>query len=89
DNKSAMDQVAPEIVENSMSTSTMIIIITLGNVVVLLIGWLAIGIFVQNKPIKFAFKLPSFKKKSDIESDDLEVENEKRDANGSKNDKSG
>ncbi|KAF7775130.1 hypothetical protein PCIT_a1244 [Pseudoalteromonas citrea] len=87
--KTAMGQAAPEVVDNSMSTTTMITIIVLGNVVVLLIGWLAIRIFVQNKPIKFAFKLPSFKKKSDIESDDLEIANEKGDANGSKNDKSG
>ncbi|MBQ4863305.1 TIGR03503 family protein [Pseudoalteromonas sp. MMG013] len=87
--KMADQEKAAEIVDDTMSSSTMIAIILFGNLMVLLFGWLAIRIFVQNKPIKLRFKLPSFKKKSELEIEETEIENQKSDGNGSKNDKSG
>jgi uncharacterized protein (TIGR03503 family) len=88
DNSSA-EQVVPKNEEHSMSTGMIIFTILVGNAVVLLFGWLAIRIFIQNKPIKFNFKLPSFKKKSDLKNDDLDMDLETQDTSGSKNNKSG
>ena len=44
--------------EPTLSTGALITIIAVGNVFVMLIGWLAIRIFVQKKPIKLKIKLP-------------------------------
>lgn len=74
--------------EPTLSTGALIGIIALGNVLIMLIGWLVIRVFVQNKPIKFKIKLPSFKKKPSPEDEKVD-EADGNDANGSKNNKSG
>jgi uncharacterized protein (TIGR03503 family) len=84
---SLLPQHPPIAPKSSMSKGLLIGIIVLGNILVMLLGWLVIRIFVQNKPIKLKLSLPSFKKKISAE-DESENENEKE-SNGSKNDKSG
>ena len=83
-----LSQLPPPEPEQTMSTGLLIGIIALGNILVMLLGWLAIRIFVQNKPIKIKLSLPSFKKKKISDEDETENKNEKE-SNGSKNDKSG
>lgn len=74
--------------EPTLSTGALIGIIAVGNILVMLIGWLVIRVFVQKKPIKLKIKLPSFKKKSSTEDTKVDEE-EGNDPNGSKNNKSG
>lgn len=89
DTSAAQQKAIEPVIENTMSTGTMILVIVLGNLLVLLFGWLAIRIFVQNKPVRFNFKLPSLKKKSELKSDKPDDGNEKSVYDGSKNDKTG
>ncbi|CAM3034598.1 TIGR03503 family protein [Pseudoalteromonas distincta] len=78
-----------EPVEEKMATSTIISLIVGCNTLILLLGWLAIRIFVQKKPIKFKVKLPFLKKKKTSEGDVADTEKNQVDKNGSKNDRSG
>ena len=73
--------------EQRASTMLMITLIVVGNLTVLLLGWLAIRVFVQKKPLKFKFSL-IFKEKNQT-SNDEQAACEKVGKNGSKNDKSG
>ncbi|RRS08623.1 TIGR03503 family protein [Pseudoalteromonas sp. J010] len=78
--------------EPTISTGLLISIIVAGNLVVLLIGWLAIRVFVQKKPIKIklpALKNPFKKTEEVIDLNDLGEDENNTAANGSKNDKSG
>ncbi len=73
----------------AMSTMTLISLIIGGNLLVLLLGGLAIRVFVQKKSILPKINLPFLKKKSAV--DPTPQSNEKKEVgeNGSKNDKSG
>lgn len=80
--------------EPAVSTAMLITIIVLGNVVLMLLGWLAIRVFVQKKPIKLSLptvklKNPFKKKEEVIDLDDLGDSEKNSEDNGSKNDKSG
>ncbi|MFC3031673.1 TIGR03503 family protein [Pseudoalteromonas fenneropenaei] len=75
--------------EPSLSTAAFVAIIALGNVLILLIGWLAVRVFVQGKAILPHFSLPRFGKKKPLDLDELENEQEKVGGNGGKKDKSG
>ncbi|MFC0116680.1 TIGR03503 family protein [Pseudoalteromonas xiamenensis] len=63
--------------EPEISTEMMVTIIVLGNMVILLLGWAAVRVFVQNKPLLPKLAMPSmpnlFKKKS-LDLDELEIE---------------
>nr|WP_232056526.1 TIGR03503 family protein [Pseudoalteromonas sp. A25] len=74
--------------EPEVNTTLVVTVVVIGNLFVLLIGWLAFRVLIQNKPIKFNFKLPSFLKKGKATEDEKD-EQKKPDENGSKNDKSG
>ncbi|KID58166.1 hypothetical protein N473_09950 [Pseudoalteromonas luteoviolacea CPMOR-1] len=67
----------PEPVEPETSPVLIVTIVVVGNLLVLLLGWLAIRVFVQNKPLKFSIPLPTslpfLKKKSKDEDDELVV----------------
>lgn len=79
--------VKPE--QETLATSTIISLIIGCNVLILLLGWLAIRIFVQKKPIKFKVKIPFLNKKASRSESADESEKKQADKNGSKNDKSG
>nr|WP_238937624.1 TIGR03503 family protein [Pseudoalteromonas sp. S16_S37] len=74
--------------EPEVNTTMVVSIIVVGNLFVLLIGWLAFRVVVQNKPIKLNIKLPFFKAKEKA-TEERKPEQQKPDENGSKNDKSG
>nr|WP_246239938.1 TIGR03503 family protein [Pseudoalteromonas caenipelagi] len=74
--------------EPEVNTTMVVSVIVLGNLFILLIGWLAFRVMVQNKPIKLNIKLPSFKTKEKA-TEEKKTEQQKPDENGSKNDKSG
>jgi len=80
-------EVKPE--DEKMATSTIISLIVGCNTLILLLGWLAIRIFVQKKSIKFKVKLPFLKKKKTSEGDVADIEKNQVDKNGSKSDRSG
>ncbi|WP_417709661.1 TIGR03503 family protein [Pseudoalteromonas umbrosa] len=69
-----------EPVEPETSPVLLISIVVVGNLVVLLLGWLVYRVFVQNKPIKFSIPLPAslpfLKKKSQTDDDELVVGDE-------------
>ncbi len=75
--------------EPTMSDGLFYTLVALGNLLILLLGWLVIRIFVQKKPIR----LPKFKRKKagELQLDQLdELQNStKSPGNSSKNDKSG
>ena len=75
--------------EQKASTMLMVTLIVVGNLTVLLLGWLAIRIFVQKKPLKFKISLPFLKKKNQTENDEQATNENEVSKNGSKNDKSG
>jgi len=75
--------------EQKASTMLMVTLIVVGNLTVLLLGWLAIRIFVQKKPLKFKISLPFLKKKNQTENDEQATNENEVGKNGSKNDKSG
>ncbi|CAH9063952.1 hypothetical protein PSECIP111951_03005 [Pseudoalteromonas holothuriae] len=77
--------------EPEVNTTLVVSVIVVGNIFILLIGWLAIRVLLQNKPIKLKLKLPSFKFKKNEPEEGVENKDEKikSDKNGSKNDKSG
>jgi uncharacterized protein (TIGR03503 family) len=75
--------------EQRASTMLMITLIVVGNLTVLLLGWLAIRVFVQKKPLKFKFSLPFLKKKNQTSNDEQTAGEKEVGKNGSKNDKSG
>nr|WP_248290940.1 TIGR03503 family protein [Pseudoalteromonas arctica] len=72
-----------------MATITFISLIVGGNLLVLLLGWLAIRVFVQKKSIMPKIKLPFLQKKTVAENELQSEEKKELDKNGSKNDKSG
>ena len=78
-----------EPVEEKMATSTLVTLIVGCNLLILLLGWLAIRIFVQKKPIKFNFKLPFLNKKKVNDESNADAEKNQVGKNGSKSDKSG
>ena len=84
----SLAELTPPKPEPSMTTNQLVGIVIIGNVVVMLIGWLAIRLFVQNKPITFNVKLPSFLKKQPNDKD-LENTEEDKNSSGSKNNKTG
>ncbi|CAM3587743.1 MULTISPECIES: TIGR03503 family protein [Pseudoalteromonas] len=87
----AVEQPEPE-PEPTISTALLVSIIVAGNLVVLLLGWLAIRILVQKKPIRLKVPMPKnpFKKTEEvIDLDDLGPSENNAAGNGSKNDKSG
>lgn len=84
-----LEQQQKEAEEASLSTMEIVSLIIGGNLVVLLLGWLAIRLFVQKKPLKFSFSLPFLKKKSKDAQHGEGAEKNEVDTNGSKNDKSG
>ena len=75
--------------EEKMATSTIVGLIIGGNILIILLGWLAIRIFVQKKPIKIKLSLPFLNKKKHANQDADDTEKNQVDKNGSKNDKSG
>ncbi|WP_404339400.1 TIGR03503 family protein [Pseudoalteromonas mariniglutinosa] len=75
--------------EQTMTTWLIVVLIIGGNLFVVVLGWLAIRIFVQKKPVRFKITVPFLQKKSKVPSNaDESVEN-KVEKNGAKNDKSG
>ncbi|CCQ11709.1 FIG004599: Hypothetical protein [Pseudoalteromonas luteoviolacea B = ATCC 29581] len=71
--------------EPEISTTAMVVTIVFGNLVILLLGWGAVRVFVQNKPLLPAVELPGLKKlfkKKTLDLDELEEElaEEKKDA---------
>ncbi|WP_105167779.1 TIGR03503 family protein [Pseudoalteromonas sp. T1lg23B] len=78
--------------EPEINTPLVVSIIVVGNLLILLAGWVAVRVLVQNKPINFKFKLPFMKSKhEDKQSQEPQNETQKQnvDESGSKNDKSG
>ena len=73
----------------SMSTVLFVSLIIGGNLLVLLIGWLAIRFFVQKKSIIPKISIPFLKKKAAPDDDTANDEKNEVDKNGSKNDKTG
>ncbi|WP_372822935.1 TIGR03503 family protein [Pseudoalteromonas shioyasakiensis] len=73
----------------SMSTIMFISLIIGGNLAVLLIGWLAIRVFVQKKSILPKISLPFLQKKTAVEDESDKGEKNEVGKNGSKSDKSG
>lgn len=73
----------------AMSTVTLVSLIVGGNIAVLLLGWLAIRVFVQKKSVVPKIKLPNMSKKSAKKSEPENLEKNEVSKNGSKNDKSG
>nr|WP_063381573.1 TIGR03503 family protein [Pseudoalteromonas luteoviolacea] len=73
-----MQPTEPE--EPEVNTALIVSIVVAGNLLVLLLGWLVIRVFVQNKPLKFSIPLPTsipfLKKKQKMDLDDLEPEGE-------------
>jgi uncharacterized protein (TIGR03503 family) len=82
-------QIKSEPKEEKIPTSTLISLIVGCNVFILLVGWLAIRIFVQKKSIKFKIKLSFLKKKKVANDDVADSKKNQVSSNGSKNDKSG
>ncbi|MFL3652003.1 MAG: TIGR03503 family protein [Pseudoalteromonas sp.] len=80
---------ASEPEDEKMATSTIISLIIGCNILILLLGWLAIRVFVQKKPIKFKVKLPFLNKKKAADGEVTNTEKNQVGKNGSKNDKSG
>lgn len=75
--------------EEKMTTSTLVSLIVGCNLFILLVGWLAIRIFVQKKPIKFKVPLPFLKKKKAADDEVANTDKNQVGQNGSKSDKSG
>ena len=73
----------------SMSTIVFVSLIAGGNLLVLLLGWLAIRLFVQKKSIMPKINIPFLKKKTASDDDSVNDEKNEVGQNGSKNDKSG
>jgi len=73
----------------TMSTMVFISLIIGGNLIVLLIGWLAIRKFVQKKPIFPKVSIPFLKKKTAADEEPTIGEKNEVGKNGSKSDKSG
>ncbi|KTF14797.1 TIGR03503 family protein [Pseudoalteromonas sp. H105] len=73
----------------SMSTILFVSLIMGGNLLVLVIGWLAIRVFVQKKSIMPKINIPFLKKKPAPDDDSTNDEKNEVSKNGSKNDKSG
>ncbi|ESP92936.1 MULTISPECIES: TIGR03503 family protein [Pseudoalteromonas] len=71
----------PEPKEPEANTGLIVTIVLIGNLLVLLLGWLAIRVLVQKKPIKFSIPLPTsipfLKKKPQMDIDELDEEGEK------------
>ncbi|MBB1418075.1 TIGR03503 family protein [Pseudoalteromonas sp. 1181_04] len=82
-----IERVAKE--AESMATITFISLIVGGNLLVLLLGWLAIRVFVQKKSIMPKINLPFLKKKTAVENEPQSNEKKELDKNGSKSDRSG
>ena len=73
----------------SMSTMTLVSLIVGGNLLILLLGWLAIRVFVQKKSLMPKIKLPFLKKKTANENESSDEQKKELGGNGSKSDKSG
>ena len=82
-----IERVAKE--AESKATMTLISLIVGGNLLILLLGWLAIRFFIQKKSIMPKIKLPFLQKKTAVENELQSEEKKELDKNGSKNDKSG
>ncbi|MBQ4836421.1 MULTISPECIES: TIGR03503 family protein [Pseudoalteromonas] len=71
----------PEPKEPETNTGLIVSIVLVGNLLVLLLGWLAIRVLVQKKPIKFSIPLPTsipfLKKKPQMDIDELDEEEQK------------
>lgn len=78
-----------EPVAEKITNWVLLSLIIVGNLCVLLMGWLAIRIFVQKKSLKFKVKLPFINKKTTTNEDVGNSEKKQSTKNGSKNDKSG
>jgi len=78
-----------EPVAEKIANWVLLSLIIVGNLCVLLMGWLAIRIFVQKKSLKFKVKLPFINKKTTTNDDVGNSEKKQSTKNGSKNDKSG
>ncbi|WP_244390938.1 TIGR03503 family protein [Pseudoalteromonas sp. KAN5] len=73
----------------AMATITLISLIVGGNLLILLIGWLAIRVFVQKKSLIPKIKLPFLQKKTATDKEPDAGEKNEVGKNGSKSDKSG
>lgn len=73
--------------EPEVSTALLVVIIVLGNLVIGLLGWMAIRVFVQNKPLLPKIAIPGlsklFKKKT-LDLDELETDLEEEQPAGQK-----
>lgn len=86
-----IEEVKPTEVEKpeAMPMFVVISLIVVGNISILLIGWVCIRVFVQNKPIKFNLNIPFLKKKKASEEEKVKTDKPLKSENGSKNDKTG
>lgn len=80
--------VAPPEPEPGLSTGAIVAIVVVGNLLILLLGWLAVRIFVQKKPIKLKISLPFIGKKKQLDLEELDPDTENSGKPSSKNDKS-